>query len=363
MIKLGIYGCGNRTKALLNALIQDGFYQVHAAFDLDHSSAEALTAKYGGTVCRTAEELISFKGVDAFLISLSPLAHADALRKTIPAGKPIFIEKPVTFTGREAADLADLAEKYNVPVQVGFMRRYLPETIHALDFIRRNDPGHIFSVDCIWVHHGDTEMNHCLHFRPDNFRLKMSQIPFHCCHMLDIMGLMGGNVKRVSSQLIKVTDRPYPSPDDVTTNIEFTNGCSGRFHYSSMVYYTEFSYRFHAENYSIKMNLATQVPTVEIFRRPRFKTSQIGPDLTDSKSMLNSYEDFCRPEVTTFSQGLNAANENIMYDFVRMVRDGVAPAADLRTAARVQGLAEAIELSGKLGRPIDFTPDGLPILD
>ena len=79
--------------------------------------------------------------------------------------------------------------------------------------------------------------------------------------------------------------------------------------------------------------------------------------------MLNSYEAFCRPDVTTFSQGLNAANENIMYDFVRMVRDGVPPEANLRQAARVQGLAEAIELSGKLGRPIDFTADGLPILD
>lgn len=363
MIKLGLYGCGNRTKALLNALIQDGFYQVHAAFDLFPASAEALTAQYGGTVCRTSEELLSFKGIDAFLISLDPLVHADALRETIPVGKPIFIEKPVTFTGREAADLADLADRYHVPVQVGFMRRYLPETIYALDFLRENDPGRLFSVDCTWVHHGDTEMNDCLHHRLNNFRLKVSQIPFHCCHMLDIMLLVGGGVKSLSSQLIKVTDRPYPSPDDVTTNIVFANGCSGRFHYSSMVYYTEFSYRFHAENYSMKMNLAVDRPTVEIFRRPRFKTSQLGPDLSNSASMLNSYESFCRPQITTFSQGLNLANENIMYDFVRMVRDGIPPAASLRQAARVQGLAEAIELSGKLGRSIDFTADGLPILD
>ncbi|MEA4823994.1 MAG: hypothetical protein VB111_07770 [Clostridiaceae bacterium] len=51
-----------------------------------------------------------------------------------------------------------------------------------------------------------------------------------------------------------------------------------------------------------------------------------------------------------------------MYDFIRMVRDEVPPQANLRQAARVQGLAEAIEFSGKLEKPIDFTADGLPIL-
>ena len=31
-------------------------------------------------------------------------------------------------------------------------------------------------------------------------------------------------------------------------------------------------------------------------------------------------------------------------------------------AARVQGLAEAIELSGKLKQPIELTPDGIPVV-
>lgn len=364
MIRLGLYGSGNRTKTLVDSLIHDDFYKVHAVYDLSQESAAALAAKYGGTVCKSADELVSFEGIDAFFISLSPFAHAEALRKTIPAGKPVFVEKPVSFSFTEVNELAELAEKYHVPVQVGFMRRYLPESIAALDYIRRNDPGRLFCVDCSWFHHGDTEMNFNLFHQPENFRLKVSQIPFHCCHMLDIMLLMGGKVKRVSSQLIKVTERPYPSPDDVVANIEFENGASGRFHYSSMVYYGECSYRFHAENYSIKMNTGT-IQEVEIYRRPRFKTSQLGksPEACHDCGKFNeTYEAFCRPETTTFSQGLILANENIMYDFVRMVRDGVLPKSDLRTAARVQGVAEAIEISGKMKCPIDFAPNGLPII-
>ena len=205
-------------------------------------------------------------------------------------------------------------------------------------------------------------MNFNLFHQPDNFRLKVSQIPFHCCHMLDIFLLAGGPAKRVSSQLIKETARPYPSPDDLIANIEFANGANGRFHYSSMVYYTEMSYRFHAENYSIKMNAGQN--QLEIFHRPRFRTSQLGyePELRrDFHSFNESYESFCRPQTVNFSQSLNAANENIMYGFVRMVRDGVPPQADLRTAVRVQGLAEAIEASGRLKHPVELSPVGLPV--
>ena len=50
MIRLGLYGTGNRTKTLLDSLGGDGFYKVHAAYDRNRESAAALTAKYGGTV-------------------------------------------------------------------------------------------------------------------------------------------------------------------------------------------------------------------------------------------------------------------------------------------------------------------------
>ena len=37
------------------------------------------------------------------------------------------------------------------------------------------------------------------------------------------------------------------------------------------------------------------------------------------------------------------------------------PQADLRTAVRVQGLAEAIEASGRLKHPVELSPVGLPV--
>ena len=363
MIKLGLYGCGERTWALLNALIKDEFYCVAASYDLSENAVRKTVEEFGGKACKSAEELIACKDVDAFLISLSPFAHADALRKTIPAGKPVFVEKPVAFTGAEVAELEELAARYQVPVQVGFMRRYLPETIAALDYIKAHDPGRLFSVECKWVHHGDVGMNYYGQHFPDNFRLKCSQIPFHCCHMLDIFLLFGGPVQKVTSELIKVTTRPYPSPDDVMCNVKFANGANGHFHYSSIVYYTEFSYGFNAENYSLRM--CTEGQNLIVNKRPRFMTTQLGPHPEkelDFGKFNSRYEQACFPDTMKFSQGLNFANENIMYDFVKMVRDGIQPSADLKTAVRVQGLAEAIEMSGKLGRTLELDEKGIPQL-
>ncbi|MBO5724709.1 MAG: Gfo/Idh/MocA family oxidoreductase [Lentisphaeria bacterium] len=360
MIRLGLYGAGNRTKALLDALWLDELYRVECVYDINPAQSEALAACYGGKVCCTPEELVSNSNVDAFLISLSPFDHAEALRKTIPAGRPVFVEKPVSFSGAEVSALADLAEQYQVPVQVGFMRRYLPESLEALRFIRDNDPGMIFNVDCTWVHHGDTEMNYCLTHQKDNFRLKVSQIPFHCCHMLDIQLLMGGPVQYVHAEGFKLTQRPYPSPDDLTAQLKFASGANGNFHYSSMVYYTEFSYRFNAENYSLKMNGGTD--QLMIYRRPRFRTMQMGPrpeERKDFAAFNASYERNCLPQKINFSKGVDLANVHIMEDFVRMVQDNKAPAANLRQAARVQGLAEGMELSAKLRKTIEFTEKGI----
>ena len=41
MIRLGLYGAGNRTRALLNSLIQDQFYCVESVYDLNLKASES----------------------------------------------------------------------------------------------------------------------------------------------------------------------------------------------------------------------------------------------------------------------------------------------------------------------------------
>ena len=352
MFHLGLYGCGNRTRALVNSLILDKFYDVGALFDLDAAAMEKMQAQFGGKICRTEDELAACKDIDAYLISLSPFAHEAALRKVIPLGKPVFVEKPVAFSSKTVRELAELADRYHTPVQVGFMRRYCPWNEAALEYQKTHDPGRLLCSRANWHHQGDTEMLYFLRNRPDNFRLKVSQIPFHCCHALDVVLLHGGKLKKLRAELLKVTERPYPSPDELLSTFEFQNGTLGAFHYSSMCYgFGEISYMVHAENYSIRISGGI----TEISHRPEFETSRQGLE----NNCVTAYRINSSPTKLTFGERTEGSTtERIMFDFVRTVTEGMKPKADLYTALRVEGMAEAMEYSGHHGG-ITLTMDEL----
>ena len=346
MIKLGLYGCGNRTKALLDSLRYDDLYGVAASYDTNPAAMAQIQKEYGGKICSSPDELIESSQVDAFIISLDPFAHAQALRDTMKAGKPVFIEKPVSFSSSEVYELAQAAEKYKVPVHVGFMRRYLPYHAAGVKFMQENNPGHIFSINCNWFHPGETEMINFLRNAPDNFRLKVSQIPFHCCHALDVMLQYGGMVKKVSAEMVKIIDRRYPSPDELIAILEFKNGAIGRFHYSSMSYSQEISYQIHSENYTLKIN-----GNLEIYRRPEYETQRKGSG-TDCRP---SYHAHMTPEIRTY--GDMSVTEKIMFDFISSVQQGTPMKVTLMDAFRVAELAEAIESSAANRKPVFLSGD------
>ncbi len=346
-IKLGLYGCGNRTRALLDSLFYDDEFEVSALYDIRKESAESAAEKYGGKVCDNTDELVSCPDVEAFIISLDPLCHPQAFYQTLKAGKPIFMEKPIAMTAAEAKKMMNMAEENDVPVHVGFMRRYLQKHIEARKFIEENDPGRIFSVNCRWFHPGETEMINCLNTNPDNFRMKLSQIPFHCCHSLDVMLLYGGPATRVTSKGLKQIDRPYPSPDEVIATIEFASGAIGSFHYCSMAYKTEISYVIHAENYTIDFNGG-----LNIWKRPPLKSLR----QDGSFDCRATYTKNIGPESRTFGAG-SMPDHLILGDFLDSVRNNIPMKVPIRDAVETAELAEAIERSWQencqIGLPLE----------
>ena len=351
-VKLGLYGCGNRTRALLDSLFLDEEYDVVAAHDIRGESTEAACRKYGGKACATSEELVAHPDVEAFMISLDPFAHPAAFHETLEAGKPIFVEKPIAMSARDAYDMMVAAESRNIPAQVGFMRRYRPKHVAARAYMAENDPGTLFSVNCRWFHAGETEMINMLTNHPDNFRLKVSQIPFHCCHALDVMMLYGGAVKSVSAVGRKVIERPYPSPDEVIATLEFENGCMGSFHYCSVSYAGCIAYRVHTGNYALSFEAGN---SLTISHRPPLRSLRED----GSGDCRPLYHGCIAPETRQFS--VKTVDHLIMLDFLNSVRTGAPMSAPIRAGYRVAELAEAIERSWQekqtVQLPLTFDPE------
>ena len=113
--------------------------QVHAANLLAHpdlecawvadpviEQAEALAARLGAVAGPDARELIERGGVDAIIVASPTLTHVGLIEAGVRAGVAVLCEKPIDLDLDRARSIAPLVSASNVPVAIGFNRRFDP---------------------------------------------------------------------------------------------------------------------------------------------------------------------------------------------------------------------------------------------
>src|SRR5512141_96476 len=90
--------------------------------DVVPEGAARLAEENGYELAPDLDDLLS--RVDALVITTSTSGHAPALRAALAAKVPVFCEKPVAATLSETIELVHLVDEAEVPVQVGFQRRF-----------------------------------------------------------------------------------------------------------------------------------------------------------------------------------------------------------------------------------------------
>ncbi len=90
--------------------------------DVLPGQAARLAEEKGYELSADLDDLLS--RVDALVITTSTDGHAPALRSALAAKVPTFCEKPVAAGLAETIELVELVGESDVPVQVGFQRRF-----------------------------------------------------------------------------------------------------------------------------------------------------------------------------------------------------------------------------------------------
>lgn len=85
-------------------------------------------------------------GIDALVIATATPGHAPLLRQGLAAGIPTFCEKPVSASLAETIELAGLASASDVPVQVGFQRRFDAGYRRAREAVASGELGFLHTV-------------------------------------------------------------------------------------------------------------------------------------------------------------------------------------------------------------------------
>jgi len=228
--RIGLYGCGCRTRQVLERALKSGMAKVTLCHDIDCGKAGELAEKYHAEPC-TLNKLLSGEEVDMYLISLFPAAHPDALLAAAETGKPVYIEKPVAVFMPDVVRLIPLIGKSYV--HVGLSYRYLPVFRELARLVKDGKIGELAGINFNWL---------CNHFTRNqgaganpNWRYVPEtggELTQHYCHCFEWFRTLGGDFRSLTAMSLKMQDNQSCLEDLWDLIIKQKSGCQISFHSS-----------------------------------------------------------------------------------------------------------------------------------
>jgi predicted dehydrogenase len=127
-IKWGIIGCGDVTEIKSGpAFNKVPNSSLIAVMRRDAAKAEDYARRHGVPKWYDdAQQLIDDPEVNAIYIATPPLQHEEYTIKALAAGKPVYVEKPMSLNAAAAERMKAASEKYGVKLSVAHYRRAQP---------------------------------------------------------------------------------------------------------------------------------------------------------------------------------------------------------------------------------------------
>src|SRR5213078_1641094 len=123
-LRVGVVGVGHigSNHARLYAEIPSAEFA--AVYDVDLVRGNAIGRKFGATPTKSLDEFIEM--VDAASVATPTNTHYEIARSLLERGKHVLVEKPITDNTGNASELADLAARNRLILQVGHVERFNP---------------------------------------------------------------------------------------------------------------------------------------------------------------------------------------------------------------------------------------------
>jgi myo-inositol 2-dehydrogenase/D-chiro-inositol 1-dehydrogenase len=109
-------------------------------------AVEAVTSRIGQAEAVASPADVLSAGIDGVVIAAATDAHERLLVAAAEAGLPTFCEKPIAATAEAAVSVRDRLAGRDVPVQIGYPRRFDPAFTAARDAVRSGELGRLHTV-------------------------------------------------------------------------------------------------------------------------------------------------------------------------------------------------------------------------
>jgi predicted dehydrogenase len=148
--KIGILGCGNRSKAHIGALNHVPEIEIAALCDVvEHKldqRAKLITKKQDAPRKYVdMEKMLAQEDLDAIAVVLPNHLHKMATIAALQAGKHVFCEKPMALTVADCNEMIANSERTRKALQIGTQRRHGPGYQKAVEAIRKAPIGKMLS--------------------------------------------------------------------------------------------------------------------------------------------------------------------------------------------------------------------------
>jgi myo-inositol 2-dehydrogenase/D-chiro-inositol 1-dehydrogenase len=325
-IRIAFIGAGRMGVTHIKNLAGLGGIQVRVVADVSAENAEAVRAISKAKRATTdIEAALTASDVDAVVISTPTNTHAGLIEKAARAKKAIWCEKPIAVTLAETRHVVNVAREMNVPVQLGFMRRFDPGYAAAK---RKIENGEVGRVETFRALSRDNKL-------PPISYLKSSGGTFldMAVHDFDLARFLVGEVDEVSAWGATIIDERIREADDVDTAVTMMRFASGALGVVETSRRSEWGYDIRTEVAGSlgKVVVDAQQKTPMVFSR------RVGFEADCFESFPDRFEDAYRLELVAFFDSLRA---------------GRTPSPGPDDALKTLQLAIAATKSWREGRPV-----------
>ena len=145
-MRIAVLGCGRIGRMHAANLLRHPDTSLATVYDVHEPSAQEVASAMGVTAAGAPEEVFAAPDVDAVLVATATETHADYIEMAVAAGKPVLCEKPIDLDLARVNRCAETIAGSDVPVQIGFNRRFDPGHRSAREAVAKGEIGELHQV-------------------------------------------------------------------------------------------------------------------------------------------------------------------------------------------------------------------------
>lgn len=148
-MKFAVFGAGRMGERHIANLARHDRADLAYVVDPDERRAGLLAVRYGAKASTDPATALADQSVDAVIIASATNTHVDLIIASAKAGKAVLCEKPIDLDMARVDMCAKAIEGCNVPIMIGFQRRFDPTHRAVKQSVEKGEVGDIEVITII----------------------------------------------------------------------------------------------------------------------------------------------------------------------------------------------------------------------